>query len=127
MIAGGLLGALGALGVARGVNIVRGIDARTVAWTDAVLDDLLRSSLLGYLAVAHYGRGRGDWVVSENPQLWAGLVDTLMNETATQRAGLWAQRGGGMNAFTRSVEERLTQWTGELLRRLYPDAKQALG
>ena len=126
MLAGSILGALGALGVARGVNTVRGIDARTVAWTDAVLDDLLRSSLLGYLAVAHYGRGRGDWVVSENPQLWAALVDVLMNETATQRANLWARRGGGMNAFTRSLEERLTQWTGELLRRLYPEARAAL-
>lgn len=126
VLAGSLLGALGALGVARGVNVVRGIDARTVAWTDAVLDDLVRSSLLGYLAVAHYGRGRGDWVVSENPQAWAALVDALMNETATQRANLWAQRSGGMNAFTRSLQERLTQWTGELLRRLYPDAADAL-
>ncbi len=126
MLAGGILGALGALGVARGVNTLRGIDARTVAWTDAVLDDLVRSSLLGYLAVAHYGRGRGDWVVSENPQRWAELVDTLMHETAGQRADLWARRGGGMNAFTRSLEERLAQWTGELLRRLYPDARAAL-
>ncbi len=127
LLAGTLVGALGALGVARGVNILRGIDARTVAWTDAVLDDLLRSSLLGYLAVAHYGRGRGDWVVSENPQAWAAMVDALMSETAPQRANLWAQRNGGMNAFSRSIEERLTQWTGEVLRRLYPEAKQALG
>ena len=67
MIAGGVLGALGGAGLARGYNMVRGIDAITVTWTDAVMNRLVQSSLLTYLAVAHSGRGRGAWAQSEHP------------------------------------------------------------
>src|SRR5690606_20984903 len=59
LIAGGVLGALGAAGLARGYNMVRGGDRTIVTWADAILDDLVVSALLSYLAVAHYGRGRG--------------------------------------------------------------------
>ena len=37
---------------------------------DEVLDALLRAALLGYLAVAHHGRGRGDWQPAEPPAAW---------------------------------------------------------
>ena len=56
LLAGGVLGALAAAGAARGVNLVRGLDRPQVAWDTPVLDALLASALLGYLAVAHHGR-----------------------------------------------------------------------
>ena len=62
LLAGGVLGALGAAGPARGYNLVRGVEAAAAcAWDPQVLDALCASALLGYLAVAHHGRGRGDW------------------------------------------------------------------
>ena len=33
--------------------------------SDEVLIDLLRNGLLAYLAVAHFGRGRGEWIETE--------------------------------------------------------------
>ncbi len=73
-LAGGVLGALGGAGLARGYNMVRGIDAITVTWTDAVMNRLIQSALLTYLAVAHYGRGRGEWAQSEHPAHWEKTV-----------------------------------------------------
>jgi hypothetical protein len=59
MIVGGLLGALGAGGLARGYNLVRGEAEPVVRWSDEFFQCLVRLALLRYLAVAHFGRGRG--------------------------------------------------------------------
>ncbi|MEZ5730209.1 MAG: GTPase domain-containing protein [Burkholderiaceae bacterium] len=69
LIAGGVLGALGGAGIARGYNMIRGATEVRVAWNSEVLERLVSSSLLGYLAVAHFGRGRGQWREAEHPAL----------------------------------------------------------
>ena len=56
--------------IARGYNLVRGRDATSIAWSDELLERLVASALLGYLAVSHYGRGRGEWSESEHPAHW---------------------------------------------------------
>ncbi|MEO7855108.1 MAG: GTPase domain-containing protein, partial [Rubrivivax sp.] len=82
-IAGGLLGALGGAGLARCVNLVRGTNASWLAWNAEALDAMLEAALLRYLAVAHFGRGRGEWVTSETPAHWQGVVAAVL---AQQRA-----------------------------------------
>ena len=92
LLAGGVLGALGAAGAVRGVNKLRGLSQPMISWDDSVLTALLRSALLGYLAVAHHGRGRGDWQPSEPPAAWGEVVDAVL---ASQQAALqrvWQQR-----------------------------------
>ena len=61
MVVGAILGALGGAGVAEGVNVVRGRTEASLRWEEAFLDGLVTSAVLRYLAVAHYGRGRGAW------------------------------------------------------------------
>src|SRR4029077_7266152 len=61
MLTGAVLGALGGVGIARGVNMARGKSGAMLRWDDAFLSGLVGSAMLRYLAVAHYGRGRGDW------------------------------------------------------------------
>src|SRR5204862_8249791 len=95
LLAGGVLGALGGLGVARGFNLVRGTDRPSLAWTDAVLDELTRSALLGYLAVVHYGRGRGEWAESEHPAHWSEAVDAVLSSRRDTLHALWARRAAG--------------------------------
>ena len=92
LLAGGVLGALGAAGAARGVNRIRGLDQPLLAWDEPVLDALLRSALLGYLAVAHHGRGRGEWRQGDPPTAWVAAVDTALAERTAQRQALWLQR-----------------------------------
>ena len=100
MIAGGVLGALGGAGLARGYNMVRGIDAITVTWTDAVMNRLIQSALLTYLAVAHYGRGRGEWAQSEHRPLGkdrhrrAGTAARAVHPVLAQAPELWSGRPG---------------------------------
>ncbi len=65
MIVGAILGAFGAGSIARGYNFARGEEGDTVAWSADFCKVLLRTLLLRYLAISHFGRGRGDYEESE--------------------------------------------------------------
>ncbi len=126
LLAGGVLGALGALGLARGYNLLRGVDKPTLAWSEPVLDGLVQSALLGYLAVAHFGRGRGDWAAAEHPAFWSDAVDALLAGQRTALQGIWAQRAAAApQALQASLDVALVDWTRSLLQRLYPGSAGA--
>ena len=156
LLAGGVLGALGAAGAARGVNHIRGIDAALLAWDDAVLAALLRSALLGYLAVAHHGRGRGDWRQGDAPPAWVDAVEGALAAQAQSLARLWQQRQGLLAQapateqpllddegrplpppaaaalappadFAAALQAVLTQTSAAALAQLYPDAAALAG
>jgi len=133
LLAGGVLGALGAAGAARGVNKVRGRDQALVAWDPRVLDALLANALLGYLAVAHHGRGRGAWVAQDPPAVW---IDAVAAELAAQRGrvqAVWRSRGAALAsaddasalsaaALAAVLAALLRDLSAAVLARLYPDA-----
>jgi len=92
LLVGAVLGALGAAGVARGINVVRGFDQTWLRLSDEALGPWVEAALLRYLAVAHFGRGRGDWVQSEAPPHWhATVAAALLPEREALRA-LWRTR-----------------------------------
>ena len=123
MIAGGVLGALGGAGLARGYNMVRGIDAITVTWTDAVMNRLIQSALLTYLAVAHYGRGRGEWAQSEHPAHWEKTVTDVLGQQHDQFTQFWRKRQNyGPDALASALQTELTLAMERILIRLYPNA-----
>lgn len=128
LLAGGVIGALGGAGVARGFNVVRGVDRTTIAWTDDVLDDLAGAALLGYLAVAHFGRGRGDWVASEQPAFWSGHVSAVLDSRRAALHAIWSQRTqtDADQRLRSELRDLLAAASAELLARLYPDAKGML-
>ena len=130
LLAGGVLGALGAAGLARGVNLLRGADVPTLAWSDELLDDLARSALLGYLAVAHYGRGRGGWMASEHPDFWSAAVDEVIAPRQEALRRLWSGRGDSGPQAAGRLQSALADWLAEasrvLLRKLYPQAGAVL-
>ena len=98
LLAGGVLGALGAAGAAHGVNHIRGLSQPLLAWDAAVLDALLRSALLAYLAVAHHGRGRGEWRQGDPPAAWLAAVDAALADRAVDRQAWWQQRAALLSA-----------------------------
>lgn len=53
LVAGGLLGALGAAGMAKGLNVVRGTDRSFAAWDGAALTPITQGLLQRYLVLAH--------------------------------------------------------------------------
>ena len=132
MLAGGLLGALGGAGLARGVNLVRGTDSSWLAWSPAALDAMVEAALLRYLAVAHFGRGRGDWTASEAPAHWAQVVSEAVAPLHESLALLWAARGvrhvdaDEQSRLATSLAAILREAAGSALRRLYPGCADSL-
>ncbi len=134
LLLGGVLGALGAAGAVRGVNRIRGRDQAWLAWDTPVLDALLRSALLAYLAVAHHGRGRGAWQQDEPPAVWTEAVQAVLDEAQPGWAALWRQRQSGLDAgtspapaFHADLRLALAQACAATLARLYPEASALVG
>jgi Domain of unknown function (DUF3482) len=122
LLAGGLLGALGAAGVARGINIVRGSENNHVAFSDEALHGAAEAALLRYLAVAHFGRGRGEWAQGEAPAHWGQTVAQALAPQRDAMAAAWRERG------TPDLDAAATQATiaARLLPLLQTAARQAL-
>ena len=127
LLTGAVLGALGGAGIARGVNLARGKSETTLRWDDAFLSGLVGSAVLRYLAVAHYGRGRGDWAETEYPSFWPPLVAEILERHRDWLAKLWAQRQPACDAepIECGLRELLTEATRDALARLYPGALAA--
>jgi hypothetical protein len=122
LLAGGLLGALGAAGLARAVNLVRGNDSSWVAWNAEALDTLLEAALLRYLAVAHFGRGRGAWERAETPPHWKPVVERALAAEAGTLAALWAQRGDDAAALAQPLRPVIDRALRATLLELYPQS-----
>jgi len=124
-LAGAGLGALGAAGIAKGYNVYKGKDGTTVTWNEGALDRILKEALLLYLAVAHYGRGRGEWSRSEHPEYWSSTIEAAVAEQSGSLAEIW----GGRKALSGSdwLDKRLVRVIESMLRstlsQLYPESK----
>jgi hypothetical protein len=119
---GAILGAAGGVGFAHGYNLLRGTDVSTVRWDGDVLTRLVTAAALRYLAVAHFGRGRGDFVASEYPAHWRPVVAAAVAGEVGVLGGIWALAEGGSAAPT--VSQHLEPSLERVLRRslaaLYP-------
>ena len=88
-VAGAILGALGAGGAAQAYNAMHGIEEGRVRWSPQFLAGRPAEALLRYLAVAHFGRGRGEWTEAEHPPHWRTLVEqTLAGQRDIRRAAI---------------------------------------
>jgi 50S ribosome-binding GTPase/Domain of unknown function (DUF3482) len=126
LLAGGLIGALGAAGLARCVNLVRGTDRSWIAWNAEALDQMVEAALLRYLAVAHFGRGRGDWAQGESPPHWKDVIAQALAPQREMLAVVWANRGDGDEAesLTLALQPLLDRAARAALEQLYPGALQ---
>ena len=124
LLAGGLLGALGAAGLARGINVMRGGGPPWVGWSEQAMGPIVEAALLRYLAVAHFGRGRGQWAEGEAPAHWRTVAADALAPHQAALAQLWASRADRLDAP--DERERLALALQPLLRRAARDALVAL-
>jgi hypothetical protein len=125
MIIGGILGALGAGSAAMTYNMARGEDTNSVRWSEEFFTGLVRSALLRYLAVAHFGRGRGEWEEGEHPTSWQSAVTQSIEGERDRLHAIWSKaRETDPDQVTRSLEEVLTRSAERLLVAFYPEARQ---
>ena len=126
-LVGALAGAAGGAGLARGFNVLRGRSETKLRWDDELLDGLVASALLSYLAVAHFGRGRGEWREAEYPAFWREVVQQAVDGRRSALSSLWARRGSARDSAT--VETELRSLLGDAARAvldtLYPGALAA--
>jgi len=121
MLVGGVIGGLTGAGVARGLNVLTGANQPEVRWSDEFLDGFARSSVLRYLAVAHFGRGRGRWVEGEAPAFWKQEVEQAVAPRTTALHDAWAAaRESETEQGVIDVQRQLAAATATVLDRLYP-------
>lgn len=122
LVAGALLGALGGAGIARGMNLARGKGAPSLQWSEAFLGGLVAALLLRYLAVAHHGRGGGEWRERDCPPFWSTLAGEIVTARAADLARVLALRkvptAGA--ALERECARLVRDVAWQALDRLYP-------
>lgn len=124
-VAGGILGAAGGVGLAKGYNLVRGTETPSVRWSAEFFEGLVRSSLLRYLAVAHFGRGRGRWKQSEYPPFWQEEVAAEVSPHRSALKRIWERAASEPDVAARraEIEPVMAKATRSVLCRLWPEAR----
>lgn len=119
---GAVLGALGGSGAARAYNALTGIDEGKVRWSAEILTQEIHRAVARYLAVAHFGRGRGAWVEGAPPPQWQGVVTEILEPRHAALASLWtqAQMGAEPGDLARHLQPVVSTACREVLVRLHP-------
>ena len=126
---GGVLGAFGARGLAKAYNLARGSSTGSVRWSDDFLLGRVAAALIRYLAVAHFGRGRGEFVSGATPAHWQQVVGKALERRRGELRMIWASRGDVPRAerpadagtVAAALLPCVVASTQEVLIRLYPD------
>ncbi|MTW09432.1 DUF3482 domain-containing protein [Pseudoduganella eburnea] len=116
---GGVIGALAFSGAAWGFNVGTDRKVPVITLSDEFLRTLLVSSVLRYLAVAHFGRGRGNFVEGEAPAFWQEEVETAVAAREEQVADLWRQLREAETPELAPASALFIAITKEVLERLY--------
>jgi hypothetical protein len=130
-LVGGVLGAFGARGIATAYNLARGSKDGSVRWSAEFLDGRLAAALMRYLAVAHFGRGRGDFVAGLAPMHWQETVHDALQKRRAQLQSVWTLARGADPASSNTDTTAaallpiVTATAREVLSRLYPDSMPA--
>ena len=117
-LVGGVVGALTFAGAAWGFNAGTERHQATMQFTDAFMRSLLVAGVLRYLAVAHFGRGRGHFVDAEAPAFWQDEVEQAVAGQDGALAALWKE--ARREDAVERTQALLRQITSATLARLYP-------
>ena len=122
---GGLVGALTFAGAAWGFNVTTDRSQPTMQFTDEFLRTMVATGVLRYLAVIHFGRGRGDFVESEAPAFWQSEVEQAVSAADEDLKYVWqdARRDDDTEELRARLHAVLSAIVSGVLRRLYPDTK----
>ena len=118
-IVGMLVGGATTYALARGYNLTRSGN-NTVRWTEEHFKDQVKSIILLYLAVSHFGRGRGTWQDPvNNSARWQEVVDARVTAEEADWKSLWKK--GDFPADRERIKERLAKQLGCLLEAVFSE------
>ena len=95
-------------------------------WSRDHFREQVRLALLCYTAVAHFGRGRGEWQSTSIPDVWDESVRTVIEHRAHAWERVWkmaVQEAAMPEVVHREMSRLLHESATALLRRLYPSVK----
>ena len=126
MIVGAVLGAFGATGIAKGINIAQGEDGSKMRWSAEFLERLTITAIMRYLAVAHFGRGRGEWSEGEHPAFWKEVVERAVerHRDALSRTFKQIAKARDEEKVATDLGPLINTIGIETLDLLYPDASK---
>lgn len=130
LVAGAILGALGGAGLSRAHELIKLGGTPMVSWSPEFLEELTKQTLLRYLAVAHFGRGRGDFRDQEHPEHWVSAVDRTLTSEAERLRRLWKGLGDRgeeeRGRLALDLRKSLQKILVELLSEAYPESRRLL-
>jgi hypothetical protein len=128
-LVGGTLGALGAAALARGYNVYTSKGKKVIAWSPEALTEAFGKSAMLYLAIAHFGRGQGEWRRKADPAHWFTVVNAVLNRHQERLLPLWSRSAGtnSTDAERATAECKLivTEVLLEVLSSFYPEQGKA--
>ena len=121
-LVGGVIGALTFSGAAWAFNASTDRDQSSLHFSQDFLRTQLVASLLRYLAVTHFGRGRGKFVEMQAPGFWQKEVEDAMalHQDALAGAFRLLDGKGRLEESSTALAAALTQITTQVFARLYP-------
>lgn len=127
-IAGMLFGGLTSYALAKGYNLAQ-TGKNQVRWTESHFIEQVKALLLLYLAVAHYGRGRGNWRDPvNNPAHWQQVVAAEVEASKGDWQSLWKK--GATEIEPGDLKKRIAKTVkGSLVKvllQLYPEGRAIL-
>jgi hypothetical protein len=119
---GAIAGALTFTGAAWAFNASTDRNEPKVRFSDEFLRTLVVTSVLRYLAVAHFGRGRGNFVEGEAPAFWQSEVEAVAAINENALVGIWqdARAGDKRSKAQDALTETLKRMTLQVFEKLYP-------
>jgi len=124
-VIGMLLGGATTFALTRGYNLTRSGQNR-VRWTKAHFVTQVKFIIMLYLAVAHYGRGRGAWQDPiNNPAHWETIVDSEIEANQNRLSELWkrGESASGSATLDEHLNKFFRQSLSSILGKLYPDSQ----
>jgi hypothetical protein len=122
MLIGGVLGAFGARELTRAYNLSQGSESGVVRWSREFLSERMGAALVRYLVVAHFGRGRGEFVAGVAPEHWRTAVEQSLEKHRGALTAAWeaARSGAGVERLKSPLLAIATDSAKDTLIRLYP-------
>lgn len=121
-LVGAIIGVFGSYRLIKAFNLDRGEDNK-LHWSREHFREQVKLWLLSYLAVAHFGRGRGAWKRDPRPLHWQQTVSDLVDVWKDKVDNVWkhASRADvGVASVNEEMEMMMRELGTETLRRLYP-------
>jgi hypothetical protein len=125
-IVGMLLGGATTYALARGYNLTQ-TGQNMVRWTELHFLTQIQFLTMLYLAISHYGRGRGIWQDPvNNPAHWQEVLQQQLNEESDTWSKLWKKGGINSNPGTlpKPLNKALRQLLVRVFSQLYPESKE---